>query len=162
MTEACVVKRNPGQSTAKIRSMEQAILTARKNPCVGAALSGQSPSLGMRIFHPELLSGGNRACPSPSMMLLPGTGGQRFAIVVGLGRVSPRHVISDGLVSWNFSLHRPRCCWPAFISRSSCTTIDFVDQSRPPAEWRGVLRTPAQVLSDLFRALQPQRSTQNF
>ena len=81
--------------------------------------------MGMRIFHPELLSGGNRACPSPSMMIFSARAASVFAIVVGLGGISPRHVISDGLVSWNFSLHRPRCCWPAFISRSSCSTIGY-------------------------------------
>ena len=103
-----------------------------QKPLLGRCAFGtESPSLGMRIFHPELLSGGNRTCPSPSMMILLGPGGQRFAIVVGLGGVSPRHVISDGLVSWNISLHRPRCCWPAFISRSSCTTIGSTGSSRP-------------------------------
>ena len=52
MTEACVVKRNPGQSTAKIHSMEQAILTARKNRCLALRFRDGIAVVGDADFSP--------------------------------------------------------------------------------------------------------------
>ena len=93
------------------------------------AFGTESPSLGMRIFHPELLSGGNRACPSPSVMILFGTGGQRFDYC--RGGVSPQRAISDGLVSWTSHCTGHGAPGPRLSAGHRAPLLALLDQSRP-------------------------------